>query len=151
MKNLIMALVVLFGTVANAADTLTSTTQPQMLNPGMITHFSDKSTASTYVTVVGTLIGGAWLTQMVNINIGYQEEAQESFSFTVVGEITNTSIYEDEHGHLSINVTTGSGPFNPDKGYFDPGFTTYHLGVNKNANTDHGYSTNGLLTTTHYK
>ena len=150
MKQFLLALVMVFGTVANAAKVIESTHRPDDVSPMMITFFEDASLDSTYVTVVGTLIGGAWLTQQVAVNIGYQEEGQETFTFEIVGEILSASISEGEDKTVYVQVTTGTGPFDSDEGMFKPGYTKYNLEVKYHGETDNKYSPTGTLSTIHY-
>lgn len=145
MKTLFLSLILAVSFSANA-EVVKSTTWPEPVSPGSITHFSDAILANTYVTAVASLIGGAWLSQDVSISVGYQEEAQETFTINVLGEIVKTDITESQDGAITVVVTTKGGPFNADKGFFDEGFKKYTLVVEADKEADTGYSTEADLT-----
>jgi len=149
MRIFISALTLMVS-LAASAETLKSTTRPSEIYPGSVTSFNEFIQTKTYVSVVSSLIGGAWLTQSVIVNVGYQEEAQESFEFVVVGEIVDIKIFEDSTQNLDVFVTTDSGSFDPDNGIFKVGFTIYKLSVKPDSGTDTGYSSQAELTNTYF-
>ncbi len=134
------------------AEMLKSTTQPTKVNPAMITFFNNAELSNTSVTTVATLIGGIWKMQEVSVSIGYQEEAQETYTVNTVGEILNLNVSQAPNGDLGITITSGTGPFNVNQGMFEEGYTEYYLFVkaDQNGNTDHGYRSEAELTTSYF-
>lgn len=151
MKILFLSILLMAGLQASA-DVIKSSTSPASVQPGSITFFDDAIMTNTYVSTVASLVGGAWLHQQVSVSIGYLEEGRETFTVDVVGEVLNSWVSEAPNGDLRIAITTGTGPFNPDEGEFEEGYTKYYLFVkaDQNDNTDHGYLSEAELTTSSF-
>ncbi len=149
--TLFMLLSFQFQANAQELEIINSVSNPESVSPQFITSFNDKVLSNTYVSVVSNLVGGAWLTQEIFVNVGYQEEASDTFSFTIVGEVINVVISEDfGDGSLYITVTTNTGAWSQEGGGFTPGFTTKLIRILKDKNTDTGYATSAEVETVYY-
>lgn len=146
MKTIILTFLFAFSSfVYGAEETITSTTRPTQLSPTMVTGFDDFILQNTYVSVVSTLIGGAWLSQQISINVGYQEEGQETFETSIIGEIIGVRAVENYDDSITVTVITALGSFNNNMGAFNEGITEYVVTITRDENTDHGYASDATL------
>lgn len=155
MKKILLILIAMVQMQASAQEEsitteLTAVTRPSEVNPQMITGFHEKA-LSTYVSAVSTLIGGAWLSQQMTVNIGYQEEAVQSFEFQIMGEVDNVRIKQLAGSNaIEVVVVTNNGPWSEANASFGPGSTEYKLTVLPLKGTDTGYAATATLVQTVY-
>jgi hypothetical protein len=153
MKKIVLILIAIVQMQAVAQEDSVTTQikaveNPTEVSPQMITGFHDKS-LSTYVSVVSTLIGGAWLSQQVTVNLGYQEEAVQSFEFQIMGEVENVRINQLAGSNgIEVVVTSSTGPWSETNASFGPGFTEYKMTVLPQKGTDTGYAAQATLVQT---
>ncbi len=122
--------------------------KPPKVNPQDIIHFSRATYEDTSVSVVSSLIGGAWLSQDVYVSIGFQEEGGiETYSFTVQGEILSVNYSRVDDNALFIEIKTSYGSFNTKTRDFNKGNTWHFLKVKKDKSTGNGFSIQGTLST----
>ena len=148
MKKLILMTALLIATISVSAKQtqLEAENRIQSVSPQMISHFSDKILKDTYVSVVAVFTGGAWISQQVFVNVGGTEEAQNSFSFQLMGEVSKVEIYEShEDGTISFVITSNRGPWSNENDSFTQGYTDYLISVKKDPTSENGYATKATL------
>lgn len=155
MKKIVMILIAMFQMQASAQENsitteLVAVARPTEVSPQMITGFHD-AVLSTYVSAVSILIGGAWLSQQMIVNIGYQEEEVQSFEFPIMGEVENVRITQLAGSNsIEVVVISNTGPWSESNASFGPGFTEYKMTVLPQKGTVTGYAEKASLVQTTY-
>lgn len=136
---------------AQKSEFVKSVSQPESINPQLITSYKDKTLSNIYVSVITALINKIDKTQLVVINIGDQENASESYSFTVKGEVANVLIEEDmTDGTILVYLTTKTEPQQAADGPAAPGFRRKVIRILKQSGTATGYSSTAEVLSKYY-